>query len=201
MKLYIMSWQESEDEYSLAVNLRRLYQLQLAVNFSDNRLFTDLLGILNDYSNLEDEVMYAFSFQFYAWSFYQILLMQVAKYVLASISSFCWIFITFYKVYPYHLRIIRWLYIYIFFFQFRFSLKIKLCDTSGDTFGVVERVPTSGVGFEVDWSRQSWWKFCEGSGHKEKQIYGAVAERTSISSRELGTGRCSLHLDLHCMPS
>lgn len=48
---------ESEDEYSLAVNLRRLYQLQLAVNFSDNRLFTDLLGILNDYSNLEDEVI------------------------------------------------------------------------------------------------------------------------------------------------
>ncbi|KAG0566423.1 hypothetical protein KC19_7G062600 [Ceratodon purpureus] len=48
---------ESEDDYSLTVNLRRLYQLQLAVNISDNHLFTDLQGILNDYSNLEDEVI------------------------------------------------------------------------------------------------------------------------------------------------
>lgn len=52
-----MAEQESEDDYSLTVNLRRLYQLQLAVNISDNHLFTDLQGILNDYSNLEDEVI------------------------------------------------------------------------------------------------------------------------------------------------
>jgi hypothetical protein len=55
--LFIMAEQESEDDYSLTVNLRRLYQLQLAVNISDNHLFTDLQGILNDYSNLEDEVI------------------------------------------------------------------------------------------------------------------------------------------------
>lgn len=61
IKLHIVASQESEDDYSLTVNLRRLYQLQLAVNLSDNHLFTDLQGILNDYSILEDEVILEFS--------------------------------------------------------------------------------------------------------------------------------------------
>lgn len=56
-RLYFMVKQESEDTYSLTVNLRRLYQFQLAINISDNYVFTELQGILKNLSNLEDEVM------------------------------------------------------------------------------------------------------------------------------------------------
>jgi hypothetical protein len=56
IRFYVMASQESEDDYSLTVNLRRLYQLQLAVNISDSHLLTDLQGILANLSNLEDEV-------------------------------------------------------------------------------------------------------------------------------------------------
>lgn len=51
--------QDAEDDYSLTVNLRRLYQLQLVVNVSNN-LFTDLQGLLDEYSNLGDEVLTSF---------------------------------------------------------------------------------------------------------------------------------------------
>ena len=49
--------QGTEDDYSLAVNLSRLYQLQLTVNVSDIHLFNDLKIILDDYNNLDDEVL------------------------------------------------------------------------------------------------------------------------------------------------
>jgi hypothetical protein len=49
--------EDSEDDYSLTVNLRRLYQLQLSVNIVDNNLFSELHGILGNLSNLEDEVI------------------------------------------------------------------------------------------------------------------------------------------------
>jgi hypothetical protein len=49
--------QDAEDDYSLTVNLRRLYQLQLAVNVADSTLFTDLKELLDDFTNLDDEVL------------------------------------------------------------------------------------------------------------------------------------------------
>jgi hypothetical protein len=49
--------QDAEDDYSLTVNSRRLYQLQLAVNVADSTLFTDLKELLDDFTNLDDEVL------------------------------------------------------------------------------------------------------------------------------------------------
>ncbi|KAH8935631.1 hypothetical protein BDL97_17G039000 [Sphagnum fallax] len=53
----IMRVGDAEDDYSLTVNLRRLYQLQLAVNVADSTLFTDLKELLDDFTNLDDEVI------------------------------------------------------------------------------------------------------------------------------------------------
>lgn len=51
-----MFLQDAEDDYSLTVNLRRMYQLQLAIRVSNEGLFADMLGLLDDFSNLDDEV-------------------------------------------------------------------------------------------------------------------------------------------------
>ncbi|KAH9313099.1 hypothetical protein KI387_028134, partial [Taxus chinensis] len=61
----------SEDEYSLTVNLRRLYQLQLLKFVSSETLFTDVLGLVKDFNNLDDEVIQLVLMNMYlhiAWS-------------------------------------------------------------------------------------------------------------------------------------
>ncbi|XP_057838911.2 sister-chromatid cohesion protein 3 isoform X2 [Cryptomeria japonica] len=47
----------SEDEYSLTVNLKRLYQLQLLKFVSSESLFADVLCLVKDFNNLDDEVI------------------------------------------------------------------------------------------------------------------------------------------------
>ncbi|MCO5549119.1 hypothetical protein L7F22_002585 [Adiantum nelumboides] len=46
-----------EDDYSLTVNLRRLHQLQLNRPLTNDSLFADLTGLLENFNNLEDEVI------------------------------------------------------------------------------------------------------------------------------------------------
>lgn len=61
----------SEDEYSLIVNLRRLYQLQLSKFVSSESLFSDMLGLIKNFSNLDDEVIRLVLLNMYlhiAWS-------------------------------------------------------------------------------------------------------------------------------------
>lgn len=48
---------ESDDEYSLTVNLRRLHQLQLSKAAASDSLFADLLGLLENFNNLDDEII------------------------------------------------------------------------------------------------------------------------------------------------
>ncbi|KAL2636383.1 hypothetical protein R1flu_007862 [Riccia fluitans] len=48
---------ETEDDYSLTVNLRRMYQMQLTIQVTNESLFADMFGLLDDFSNLEDEVV------------------------------------------------------------------------------------------------------------------------------------------------
>lgn len=48
---------ESEDEYSLTVNLRRLHQMQLNKAVLSDNLFIDLLGLLENFNNLDDETI------------------------------------------------------------------------------------------------------------------------------------------------
>ncbi|CAM6011145.1 unnamed protein product, partial [Sphagnum balticum] len=54
----IMQVGDGEDDYSLVVNSRRLYQLQLAVNVADSTLFTDLKELLDDFTNLDDKLSF-----------------------------------------------------------------------------------------------------------------------------------------------
>jgi len=61
----------SEDEYSLTVNLRRLYQLQLSKFVSSETLFSDMFGLIKNFSNLDDEVIRLVLLNMYlhiAWS-------------------------------------------------------------------------------------------------------------------------------------
>ena len=61
----------SEDEYSLTVNLRRLYQLQLSKFVSSETLFSDMFGLIKNFSNLDDEVIRLVILNMYlhiAWS-------------------------------------------------------------------------------------------------------------------------------------
>ena len=61
----------SDDEYSLTVNLRRLYQLQLSKFVSSETLFSDMLGLTKDFSNLDDEVIHVVLLNMFlhiAWS-------------------------------------------------------------------------------------------------------------------------------------
>ncbi|KAH7366553.1 hypothetical protein KP509_18G084600 [Ceratopteris richardii] len=46
-----------DDDYSLTVNLRRLHQLQLNKPLTNEGVFTDLSGLLENFNNLEDEVV------------------------------------------------------------------------------------------------------------------------------------------------
>ncbi|KAH7654259.1 cohesin complex subunit SA-1/2 protein [Dioscorea alata] len=45
-----------DDEYSLLVNLKRLYELQLTKSVSNDDLYEDMAKILRDFKDLEDEV-------------------------------------------------------------------------------------------------------------------------------------------------
>lgn len=48
--------QDGEDEYSLLVNLKRLYELQLSRPVSIDDLYEDSIAILHSFRNLDDEV-------------------------------------------------------------------------------------------------------------------------------------------------
>ncbi|KAL3677583.1 hypothetical protein R1sor_027531 [Riccia sorocarpa] len=48
---------EAEDDYALTVNLRRMYHMQLTIQVANEGLFEDMLGLLDDFSNLDDEVV------------------------------------------------------------------------------------------------------------------------------------------------
>lgn len=50
-----------DDDYSLTVNLRRLHQLQLNKALTNDSVFADLAGLLENFNNLEDEVWILFS--------------------------------------------------------------------------------------------------------------------------------------------
>lgn len=54
--LNIFRLQVGDDEYSLLVNLKRLYELQLAICVSNERLYEDLAAILRNLKNTDDEV-------------------------------------------------------------------------------------------------------------------------------------------------
>lgn len=47
-----------DDEYSLLVNLKRLYELQLTKSVSNDDLYEDMAKILRDFKDLEDEVFF-----------------------------------------------------------------------------------------------------------------------------------------------
>lgn len=47
---------QDDDDYSLIVNLKRMYHLQSAVNVFNDGLFGDMLNLLEEFSNLDDEV-------------------------------------------------------------------------------------------------------------------------------------------------
>jgi len=47
--------QVGDDEYSLLVNLKRLYELQLKKNVSNDGLFEDMASILRDIKDLDNE--------------------------------------------------------------------------------------------------------------------------------------------------
>ena len=47
-----------DDEYSLLVNLKRLYELQLTKSVNSDDLYEDMAKILRDFEDLEDEVIF-----------------------------------------------------------------------------------------------------------------------------------------------
>jgi hypothetical protein len=49
-------FQLGDDDYPLIVNLRRLYQMQLNKAVLNDSLFADQVGLLENYSNIDDEV-------------------------------------------------------------------------------------------------------------------------------------------------
>lgn len=51
-----MRLQDGGDEYSLLVNLKRLYELQLSRYVPINSLYEDIVMVLRDFRNMEDEV-------------------------------------------------------------------------------------------------------------------------------------------------
>jgi cohesin complex subunit SA-1/2 len=52
----VLTLQDGGDEYSLLVNLRRLYELQLSTYVPIGNLYEDIVKVLRDFTNLEDEV-------------------------------------------------------------------------------------------------------------------------------------------------
>lgn len=61
--------QVGDDEYSLLVNLKRLYELQLKKNVSNDSLFEDMASILRDIRDLDSEACAGSSFTLLARSF------------------------------------------------------------------------------------------------------------------------------------
>ncbi|KAI0518714.1 hypothetical protein KFK09_006150 [Dendrobium nobile] len=57
LKAAIKAVKVGDDEYSLLVNLKRLYELQLKKNVVNEDLYDDLAGILRDVKGLDDEVL------------------------------------------------------------------------------------------------------------------------------------------------
>lgn len=55
-----MSLQDGGDEYSLLVNLKRLYELQLSRYVPIDSIYRDLVMVLRDFRNMEDEVRKSF---------------------------------------------------------------------------------------------------------------------------------------------
>jgi cohesin complex subunit SA-1/2 len=51
-----MTLQAGGDEYSLLVNLKRLYELQLSRYVPIDNLYEDIVMVLRDVRNMEDEV-------------------------------------------------------------------------------------------------------------------------------------------------
>lgn len=51
-----MRLQDGGDEYSLLVNLKRLYELQLSRSVPINNIYGDIVMVLRDFRNIEDEV-------------------------------------------------------------------------------------------------------------------------------------------------
>ena len=51
-----MGLQVGGDEYSLLVNLKRLYELQLSRFVPINSIYGDIVMVLRDFRNMEDEV-------------------------------------------------------------------------------------------------------------------------------------------------
>jgi cohesin complex subunit SA-1/2 len=52
----VLTLQDGGDEYSLLVNLRRLYELHLSTYVPIGNLYEDIVKVLRDFTNLEDEV-------------------------------------------------------------------------------------------------------------------------------------------------
>ncbi|XXG54284.1 hypothetical protein AAC387_Pa03g2208 [Persea americana] len=57
LKFAIKEAEVGDDEYSLLVNLKRLYELQLATCVSNERVYEDLAAILRNLKNIDDEVV------------------------------------------------------------------------------------------------------------------------------------------------
>ncbi|KAG4120112.1 hypothetical protein ERO13_D11G123600v2 [Gossypium hirsutum] len=67
---------DGEDEYSLLVNLKRLYELQLSRPISIDELYGDSITILHSFRNLDDEVVSFLLLNMYldvAWSLHSII--------------------------------------------------------------------------------------------------------------------------------
>ncbi|XVE77707.1 hypothetical protein DITRI_Ditri13aG0084500 [Diplodiscus trichospermus] len=67
---------DGEDEYSLLVNLKRLYELQLSRSVSIESLYGDCITVLHSFRNLDDEVVSFLLLNMYldvAWSLHSII--------------------------------------------------------------------------------------------------------------------------------
>ncbi|XVF21866.1 hypothetical protein REPUB_Repub12eG0126300 [Reevesia pubescens] len=82
---------DGEDEYSLLVNLKRLYELQLSRPVSIDDLYGDSITILHSFRNLDDEVVSFLLLNMYldvAWSLHSIVNSEtVSEGSLASLLS------------------------------------------------------------------------------------------------------------------
>ncbi|KAG0449493.1 hypothetical protein HPP92_027340 [Vanilla planifolia] len=90
LKSAIKSVMVGGDEFSLLVNLKRLYELQLKKNVSNEDLYDDLTSILRDVKGLDDEVVAFVLFNMYlqiAWSLQSIDSEKPSEVSLAVILS------------------------------------------------------------------------------------------------------------------
>lgn len=82
---------DGEDEYSLLVNLKRLYELQLSRPVSIEALYGDSITILHSFRNLDDEVVSFLLLNMYldvAWSLHSIISSEtVSEGTLSSLLS------------------------------------------------------------------------------------------------------------------